>query len=86
MGGFPVNLESADELSDAIGMLMQPMIFAWDSFYLPTWSYGSCSNFSLHVSHHSVVDVVTRTKAFRDKVVKQMNELKLNPSQQAMSE
>src|SRR5690242_20000874 len=28
----------ADELPDTIGMLMQPMIFAWDGFYLPTWS------------------------------------------------
>lgn len=25
----------ADELPDAIGMLLQPMIFAWDCYYLP---------------------------------------------------
>jgi hypothetical protein len=36
----------ADELSDAIGMLMQPMIFAWDSFYLPSWSHGAAATFS----------------------------------------
>jgi hypothetical protein len=84
--GQPTSFEAApghqfraDELPDAIGMLMQPMIFAWDSFYLPIWSYGGCSDFFLHISHHSVVDVVTRTKEFRDRVTKRMNELSLNP-------
>jgi len=60
-------------------MLMQPMIFAWDSFYLPIWSYGGCSDFFLHVSHDSVVSVVTRTKEFHDRVVKRLEELDLNP-------
>jgi len=69
----------ADELSDAIGMLMQPMIFAWDSFYLPVWSYGGCSDFFLHVSHDSVLTVVTRTKEFYDRVFKQLKELDLGP-------
>ena len=69
----------ADELSDAIGTLMQPMIFAWDSYYLPIWSYGAASDFFLHVSHHSVVSIVTRTKAFHDRVVQQLEELNLNP-------
>jgi hypothetical protein len=69
----------ADELSDAIGMLMQPMIFAWDSFYLPSWSHGGCSDFFLHVSHDSVVSVVTRTKEFHDRAVKQLEELHLSP-------
>lgn len=68
-----------DELYDAIGMLMQPMIFAWDSFYLPIWSYGGCSDFFLHVSHHSVLTVVTRTKEFYDRVFKQLAELDLSP-------
>lgn len=69
----------ADELSDAIGMLMQPMIFAWDSYYLPIWSYGGSSDFFLHISHHSIVSVVTRTKLFHDEAVKQLEELQLNP-------
>lgn len=69
----------ADELSDAIGMLMQPMIFAWDSFYLPMWSYGGMSEFFLHISHDSVVNVVTRTKEFHERVFKQLQELDLNP-------
>lgn len=68
----------ADELSDAIGMLMQPMIFGWDSFYLPSWSYGGTSEFFLHVSHDSVVNVVTRTREFHDRVVKQLEEVHLN--------
>jgi hypothetical protein len=69
----------ADELSDAIGMLLQPMIFAWDSYYLPIWSYGGCSEFFLHVSHDSIVNVVTRTKAFHDRVFQQLEELHFNP-------
>lgn len=68
----------ADELPDAIGMLIQPMIFAWDSFYLPIWSYGGCSDFFLHISHDSVVYVVMRTKQFRDRVIEQMKEVSLN--------
>ena len=69
----------ADELSDAIGMLMQPMIFAWDSYYLPTWSYGGGSDFFLNISHHSIVSVVTRTKAFHDRVFQKLQELNFNP-------
>ena len=68
----------ADELTDAIGMLLQPMIFAWDSYYLPTWSFGTGQLF-LHISHDSFVTVVTRTKEFHDKVFQQLQELKLNP-------
>lgn len=69
----------ADELSEAIGMLMQPMIFAWESFYLPFWSYGGGSEFFLHISHHSVVHIVTRTKEFHDRVFQQLQERNLNP-------
>ena len=68
----------ADELSDAIGMLMQPMIFAWDGYYLPTWSYGT-QEFFLHVSHDSVVHVVTRTKGFYESVFAQLEKLDYNP-------
>lgn len=69
----------ADELSDAIGMLMQPMIFAWESYYLPIWSYGGSSDFFLNISHHSIVSIVTRTKAFHDRVFQQLEELNFNP-------
>ena len=68
----------ADELPEAIGMLLQPMIFAWDSYYLPIWSYGT-GDFFLHVSHHSIVSVITRTRAFHDRVFHQLEELHLNP-------
>lgn len=68
----------ADELSDAIGMLMQPMIFGWDCFYVPLWSYGT-GEFFLFVSHDSFVSVVTRTKAFYDRVFQQLGKLDLNP-------
>jgi len=68
----------ADELPEAIGMLLQPMIFAWDSYYLPIWSYGT-GDFFLHLSHHSTVSVITRTKAFRDRVFQQLEEFHLNP-------
>jgi hypothetical protein len=69
----------ADELSNAIGMLMQPMIFAWDTFYLPEWSYGGMSEFFLRISHDSVVNVITRTRAFHDKVFKQLEDLEFYP-------
>ena len=68
----------ADELPDAIGMLLQPMIFAWDCFYLPSWSYGT-GEFFLYISHDSFVSVVTRTKAFYERVFQQLEKLHLNP-------
>jgi len=74
----PGHLYRADELPDAIGMLLQPMIFAWDSYYLPIWSYGT-GEFFLHVSHDSFVSVITRTKAFHDRVFQQLEKLGYNP-------
>lgn len=68
----------ADELTDAVGMLMQPMIFGWDAFYLPRWSYGT-GQFFLHVSHDSFVNIVTRTKEFNDRVFQQLEKLELHP-------
>jgi len=68
----------SDELYDAVGMLLQPMIFAWDSFYYPRWLYGT-GNFFVFISHDSFVTVVTRTKAFYDKAFRQLEELHLNP-------
>jgi hypothetical protein len=69
----------ADELSNPIGMLMQPKTFAWDSFCLPIRSHGGCSDFFLHVSHQSVVSVAMRAKEFQDRVTEQLEELQLNP-------
>jgi len=68
----------ADELPDAIGMLLQPMVFAWDCYYLPQWSYGT-GEFFLHVSHDSFVTVVTRTRPFYERVFQQLKEFDLNP-------
>jgi hypothetical protein len=67
-----------DELPDAVGMLLQPMVFAWDCYYLPTWSYGT-GEFFLYVSHHSFVSIVTRTKTFYERVFPQLEKLDLNP-------
>ena len=69
----------ADELPDAIGMLLQPMVFRWDCFYLPSWSYGGTSPFFLHVSHDSFVSVVTRTREFYDRAFGLLKDLDLNP-------
>lgn len=68
----------ADELSDAIGMLLQPMIFASDSYYLPIWSFGT-DEFFLHLSHDSFVSVVTRTKVFYERVFQQLEKVHLHP-------
>jgi hypothetical protein len=68
----------ADELEDAIGMLLQPMVFGWDSYYLPRWSYGT-PQFFLHVSHDSFLSIVTRTTEFHDRVFSQLMELDLQP-------
>jgi hypothetical protein len=62
----PGHFFRADELPDATGMLMQPMISGWDAYYYPQWSYGTGDVF-LHVSHDSFVTVATRTKDFYDK-------------------
>ena len=68
----------ADELPDAVGLLLQPMIFGWDAYYLPRWSYGT-HQFFLHVSHDSFVTVATRTKEFHDRVFSLLTELDLHP-------
>jgi hypothetical protein len=68
----------ADELNEAVGMLLQPMIFSWDAFYLPQWSWGF-DEFFLHISHDSYVVLVTRTKAFYDKVFAELAEMNYNP-------
>lgn len=64
-------------------MLMQPMIFAWDAYYLPIFSWGT-EEFFLFVSHGSYVTVVTRTTEFYDQIFKLLQELKLNPQQDAL--
>ena len=69
----------ADELDQAIGSLLQPMIFGWDASYYPSWSYGGQSQFFVHVSHDSFVSIVTRTKEFYDRAFALLEELKLNP-------
>jgi len=74
----PANVFRADELQDAIGMLLQPMVFGWDAYYLPRWSYGT-HQFFLHVSHDSFVSVVTWTKEFHDRVFSLLTELELRP-------
>lgn len=68
----------ADELIEATGMLLQPMIFSWDAFYVPMWSYGSYQ-FFLHVSHDSFVAIVTLTKEFYDKAFGLLKNVDLNP-------
>jgi hypothetical protein len=74
----PGHLFRGDELQDAVAMLIQPMIFGFDAYYLPRWSYGT-GEFFLYVSHDSYVTVVTRTKEFHDRVFGLLKELNLNP-------
>lgn len=83
--GQPQSFETApghvfrtDELADAVGLLMQPMIFGWDAYYLPQWSFG-VEEFFLHISHDGFVTVVTRTTTFHDKVYGILQELELEP-------
>jgi hypothetical protein len=73
----------ADELDDAVGMLLQPMIFGWDAFYLPQWSWGA-GEFFIHISHNSYVVVVTKAKAFHEKILSQLT--KANYNTRAVSE
>lgn len=68
----------SDELPNAVGMLMQPMVFGWDAYYLPHWSFGY-EEFFLYISHDSFVSVVTRTKAFHEKVLRILEELEFQP-------
>jgi len=68
-----------DEFTDAVGMLLQPMVFAWDCYYLPDWSYGSSSEYFIHVDTDSFVSVVARTREFYDRAFQQLEKLKLNP-------
>jgi len=67
----------ADELDQAIGMLLQPMIFGWDAYYYPSWSYGQ-DQFFQHVSHDSFATIVTRTKDFYAKVLGELAEIAIN--------
>lgn len=83
--GQPKSFEAApghsfrgDELCDAVAMLLQPMVFGFDAYYLPKWSYGT-GQFFLYVSHDSFVSVVTRTAEFYEKVFITLKELDLNP-------
>jgi hypothetical protein len=69
-----------DELNEAIGLLLQPMLFGWDANYVPRWSYGP-DQFFLHVSHDSFVTVVTRTKEFYDKAFDSLTKLSLGPTE-----
>jgi hypothetical protein len=69
----------ADELNEATGMLLQPMVFGWDAFYLPRWAWGT-GEFFIHISHDSYVTVVTKTKAFHDRVFTELQNLKYDPT------
>lgn len=72
----------ADELAESIGMLLQPMIFGWDTYYVPHWEYDP-REFFLHISHGSYINVVTRTKQFYDQVFQQLQDMDFSPSRGA---
>jgi hypothetical protein len=85
--GQPISFEAApghsfrgDELTNAVAMLLQPMIFGWDAYYFPRWSFG-VGEFFLYVSHDSYVSVVTRTTAFYEKAFAILRELDLHPKE-----
>jgi hypothetical protein len=80
--GQPASFEAApgfhfraDELDDAIGTLLQPVIFGWDAFYVPQWWSGD--DYFLHVSHDGFIVVVTRTKEIYESALKGLEECKL---------
>lgn len=74
----PGHLFRSDELVETAGMLLQPMIFGWDAFYMPMWSCGNYQ-FFLYVSHNSFVSVVTLTKDFYGKAFGLLKKIDLNP-------
>lgn len=61
----PGRVFRADELVDAVALLMQPMVIGWDAYYLPQWSFG-VEEFFLHISHDGFLTVVTRTTSFHE--------------------
>ncbi len=68
----------ADELTEAAAAFLQPMIFSWDAYYLPQWSWGT-GEFFIFVSHDSYLVVVTKTKAFHEKVFSELEKMNYNP-------
>lgn len=74
----PGHLFRTDELADLTAMLLQPMVFGWDAYYLPRWSFGT-DEFFLFVSHDSFISVVTRTKHFYDKAFGLLQSVDLHP-------
>jgi hypothetical protein len=76
----PAHNFRGDELNEAIGLLLQPMVFGWDANCVPRWSYGP-DQFFLHVSHDSFVTVVTRTKEYFDKTLEILTRLDFNPTE-----
>jgi hypothetical protein len=76
----PAHHFRGDELNEAIGLLLQPMVFSWDAYYVPSWSYGP-DQFFLHVSHDSFVTVVSRTKEYYDKTFDLLTRLDLGPTE-----
>jgi len=74
----PGHLFRADEFTAAVAMLMQPMLFGWDAYYVPQWSYG-VEEYFVEVSHDSVVYVFTRTKAFHANALAILQKLNLDP-------
>ncbi len=66
----------SDELVEAIGMMMQPMIFGWNAYFVPQYSYGVEECF-LKISHDSYVRVETRTREFHDRVLKDLEKAEL---------
>ncbi len=77
--GQPLSFEKArgydfraDELVKALGVFIQPMVFGWDAYYLPSWTWGGCSEYFLQISHHACVDVHTKSKDFHDKAIKEL--------------
>ena len=74
----PAHVFRADELAEAVGMLLQPMVFGWDAYYLPRWSHGT-DEFFIHISHDSFISDVTRTKTFHERIFRDLQHLDLFP-------
>lgn len=69
----------SDELKKAVGLLVQGIVFGWDTYYVPRWQWGGSTFFFLKFSHDEYVEITVRTNEFYEKVVSELREWGLTP-------
>jgi hypothetical protein len=68
VGAAPGTYFRHDEFIESVACLVQPMLVGWDTYYVPTWAWGSLDYF-VFVSHDGFVDVEVRTQEMRDRAM-----------------